>query len=292
MTTNLKSFLFRMLCGFFLGISIIAPGVSGSAMAVMMGIYRELIEIVANPFKGFRRNFFYLLPMGLGALISIAALIRLLALAFERHPAQLHLLFVGLILGGLVEIVRQMRTVAFKKHCILGAVLAFGIALTLGILSRGELDAHAGQPALWHLCLAGGVGGIISLVPGLSVSLMLMFFGVYDYLLQVASAFASAPLHFVMVAVPVGLCFVGGMILFSNLTRRLFDRYPGFAYAMVLGFMAGTVVSVMPRELPESAPQWALGVALFGAGFVVSVGLRAIGRHMRREATSEGEGLK
>ena len=283
MTTNLKNFLFRMVCGFFLGVSIIAPGVSGSAMAVMMGIYRELIDIVANPFKGFRRNFFYLLPLGLGALISIAALIRLLAAAFERQPAGLHLLFVGLILGGLVEIVGQMRAIPFKKRYLLGAVLALGLAVGLGLLSRGELDAHAGQPALWHLCLAGGVGGIISLVPGLSVSLMLMFFGVYDYMLQVASGFASEPLGFLAVAVPVGLCFVGGMVVFSNLTRRLFDRHPGFAYAMVLGFMAGTLFAVMPRELPQTAPQWALGLTLFAAGLAVSVGLRAIGRRMRRE---------
>ena len=131
------------------------------------------------------------------------------------------------------------------------------------------------------------MGGVISLVPGLSVSLMLMFFGVYDYLLQVASAFASAPWRFLAVAVPVGLCFVGGMMLFSNLTRRLFDRHPGFAYAMVLGFMAGTVVSVMPRQLPQSAPQWALGLILFGVGLVVSLGLRALGKRMRPEPAPE-----
>ena len=33
-----------MLCGAFLGISVIAPGISGSIMAVMMGIYDDLIN--------------------------------------------------------------------------------------------------------------------------------------------------------------------------------------------------------------------------------------------------------
>ena len=41
-------FFYRMLCGFLLGVSIIAPGISGSIMAVMLGIYDELIEIISG----------------------------------------------------------------------------------------------------------------------------------------------------------------------------------------------------------------------------------------------------
>ena len=68
-------FFYRMLCGAFLGISVIAPGISGSIMAVMMGIYDELISIISNPFKKFKANFTYLLPMGIGALGSILLLL-------------------------------------------------------------------------------------------------------------------------------------------------------------------------------------------------------------------------
>ena len=75
---GLKNFFYRMLCGAFLGISVIAPRISGSIMAVMMGIYDELITIISNPFKNFKKNVFYLLPMVLGAFVSMLALIKAL----------------------------------------------------------------------------------------------------------------------------------------------------------------------------------------------------------------------
>ena len=65
--TKTNNFFYRMLCGAFLGISVIAPGISGSIMAVMMGIYDDLINIISNPFKNFKKNFFFILPMGIGA---------------------------------------------------------------------------------------------------------------------------------------------------------------------------------------------------------------------------------
>ena len=54
--SGVTGFFYRMLCGAFLGISIIAPGISGSIMAVMMGIYDELIGIISNPFKNLKKN--------------------------------------------------------------------------------------------------------------------------------------------------------------------------------------------------------------------------------------------
>ena len=38
-----------MLCGVLLGISVIAPGISGSIMAVVMGIYDDLIGDYLKP---------------------------------------------------------------------------------------------------------------------------------------------------------------------------------------------------------------------------------------------------
>ena len=56
------NFFYRMLCGAFLGISVIAPGISGSIMAVMMGIYDDLINIISNPFRNFKKNFSSFFP--------------------------------------------------------------------------------------------------------------------------------------------------------------------------------------------------------------------------------------
>ena len=103
-----------MLCGFFLGVSVVAPGVSGSVMAVMMGIYKELIDIISNPFKKFKKNFFYLLPMGIGAVISLVLFVVLLKLLFDNYPIQARMLFMGLIGGGLVTVFKEANKGKFK----------------------------------------------------------------------------------------------------------------------------------------------------------------------------------
>ena len=60
-------FLYRILCGFFLGVSVVAPGFSGSIIAITMGIYQDLLRIISNPFKQFKKNVKYCIPLGIGA---------------------------------------------------------------------------------------------------------------------------------------------------------------------------------------------------------------------------------
>ena len=129
-----NNFFYRMLCGAFLGISVIAPGISGSIMAVMMGIYDDLINIISNPFKNFKRNFMYLLPMVLGAVISMLLLIRALDFLFEHYTIPAYLLFMSLIAGSVPTVIDEAREQPKKKRYLIGTTLAFAFALTLGIL--------------------------------------------------------------------------------------------------------------------------------------------------------------
>ena len=69
-----KSFLTRLVCGFFIGFGFIVPGVSGSAIAIMFGIYSQMVDSVSNIIKDFKKSFLFLLPIGLGVIISASSL--------------------------------------------------------------------------------------------------------------------------------------------------------------------------------------------------------------------------
>ena len=282
--SSVKNFLFRILCGFFLGISVVAPGVSGSIMAVMMGIYRDLINIASNPFKNFKKNFFYLLPMGIGGLISLVLFVMVLSYSFDKYPLQSQFLFIGLLGGGLVEVVKQTRKVTFKSHYIIGIVIAFLIALGMGLLGNFESTVSIESISIWYLCLVGGIAGIVSIVPGMSVSLILMLFGVYDYLLHTASGITSDIINFFSVAIPVGIFFLIGMIAFSNLIKFIFNKYPGFAYSMVFGFMCGTLIAILLPAVPKvTGADWITCAILFIIGLIVSVGFQFLGKKFNLE---------
>ncbi len=283
---TIKTFFFRMLCGFFLGVSVVAPGVSTSVMAVIMGIYRELIEIISNPFKNFKRNVLYILPMGLGAVLSVLLLIQGFTFLFDNYPTQFSLLFVGLVAGGLPYIFKQANTKRLSVREIAAILLAFAAAATVGFFGRG-LAVEAANTSLLYLCLAGLVSGVASMMPGMSVSVVLMLFGVYNHLLKTAAMLFTDMLYVASIAVPVGICFVVGMILFSNVTKRIFERHKSLAYLLVFGFMCGTLITIFPKALPTTAMGWVSSIAALGIGLCISGAFQWLGKKLRVDELKE-----
>ena len=280
---GLGGFLYRILCGFFLGVSIIAPGVSGSVIAVMMGIYHDLIGIVANPFKRFKHNFFYLLPMGIGAVLSALIFVKFFGFLFDDYETQARMLFMGLVCGGLPTMLKQARQARWCGHYLIGVLLAFATAATVGMLVRFDIVAVSQSPSLWYLCIAGVVAGACSMMPGMSVSMVLMLFGAYTYLMSAASNYTSDIMGTAYTIIPVALCFVLGMVLFSKVTKLILSKYSGLAYFMIFGFMCGTLTAVFPKTAPASAMGWVGGGLMLIAGLGISLLFILLGRRMNSE---------
>lgn len=241
-----SNFFYRMLCGSMLGISIIAPGVSGSVMAVMMGIYDNLINIISAPFKNFKKNFFYLLPMGLGAVISIGVFIKILEWFFENYPAPAFSLFIGLIVGSVPTVFFEANKLGFKKKYLIGTICALAFAVTIGLIANSGAQVDVDKTDVIYFSLCGAIAGITGMIPGMSVSLVLMMLGVYRPMLNATAAFD------VLTMFPVAVCFFAGLILFSRLTKFIFTKYRSVGYFMVFGFMLGSVFSIIIRSgLPE-----------------------------------------
>ena len=293
--SGVLSFFYRMFCGAFLGISIIAPGISGSIMAVMMGIYDELIGIISNPFKNFKKNFFYVLPMAIGAFISVVALIRGLDWLFEYYPVPAHLLFMSLILGSIPTVIDEAKRDGMKKRYFFGTCLAFVFALTIGLLAKFDLavavdtsDALSTSMRI-YLPICGFVAGMMSMLPGMSISMLLMMFSVYEPLLSLASditSFDSAftPLWWtqVLTAGTVVIAFLAGMVLFSNVTKRFLKNHHSLGFLMVLGFMFGSIICIFPG-IPQNTPDWILTIVAIAVGVSISYLFRVLGRKFNVE---------
>ena len=265
-----NNFFYRVLCGIFLGIAIIAPGVSGSVMAVMMGIYDELITIISNPFKNFKKNFIFLFPIGIGGIISIISLVQFLKFMFETYPVPSFLLFLGLIGGSLPTIFKEANENGFKKKYLFGIITAFIFAATIGLIARSKISFNSGLNDSIYLPITGSVAGMMSMVPGMSISMILMTLGTYSKLLHAAAGFQ------IMTIAPVGICFVLGMFLFSKITKFVFDRYHNFAYFMVFGFVLGTLIGIFPG-IPTDLFNWILGLITVSFGFYISTLFQRLG---------------
>lgn len=261
----MKFFLYRIFCGFCLGISIFAPGISGSIMAIIMGIYDKLIDITSKPFKNFKNNFKFLLPLGIGALISLVLFILVFSYLFETYEKAVFMLFIGLIAGNLPMVYKEARKSKFRWYYILGLVLAVAIAFVLGIMSEsvGETQVARENANLMYIALSGALAGFASLVPGMSVSMILIVMGVYDYLIASAKS-----LDVITIAV-VGVAFVLSMVVSSKLIKFVFEKFSGMANFMVLGFLIGSIGGIF-FTLPKDGSNLA-GIIMLVIGLAISL---------------------
>ncbi len=273
----MKSFFYRVLCGFCLGISVFAPGISGSIMAIIMGIYEKLLDIASNPFKNFKKNFKFLFPLGIGAVISLVLFVLVFSYLFETYEKAVFMLFIGLIVGNLPMVYKEARQSPFKWYFIPGAVAAFAIALVIGIMSEGNGEAQIvhTNTNLLYIALSGALAGAASLVPGMSVSMILIIMGVYDYLIASAKA-----LDIVTIAV-VGLAFVLAMVVSSKLIKFVFEKFSGMAHFIVMGILIGSVCGIF-YSLPKDGSNLA-GIIMLVIGLAISLLFVFLGKKVNIE---------
>ena len=102
-----KSFLTRLVCGFFIGFGFIVPGVSGSAIAMTFDIYNQMVDSVSNVLKDFKNSFLFLLPIGLGVIISAISLYFPLTYLLKQNCFIIIMLFAGLLAGSIKLVVKK-----------------------------------------------------------------------------------------------------------------------------------------------------------------------------------------
>ncbi|MDR2296281.1 MAG: DUF368 domain-containing protein, partial [Clostridiales Family XIII bacterium] len=182
--TKARLWLARLVKGFAIGASMLIPGVSGGTMAILLGVYDEMISALSNIRARFRHNSLLLLQFLAGAGVGILLLSGpvLTALALWTKPVMFF--FTGAILAGIPPIHRKLRSARMRPHNILVAAVGAAVAISTEYLPSGLFDPALGggfDPAACALLFAAGfVIAIALILPGISGSYVLLMFGMYD----------------------------------------------------------------------------------------------------------------
>ena len=285
----MKLFLYRIICGFFLGLSVVAPGFSGAIVAIAMGIYHELLRIISNPFKDLRGNIKFCFPLAIGVITSLILFILAFEALFENHRVAVYILFVGLIAGNIPIVYMDVKKIGFKLYYLIGAVLAFALAVSLGFLATGTGIVSGSLTAIsnWPSVAIGGVAtGVTALIPGMSLATVLLLIGLYEPLVSAGRELMRFDLSYLL---PLGIFLVFvviGLMLTAKGVKHIFKKYPGFANTTVLGFMLGSlaalVVRVFDAQAYDQSFNWLIGALMFAIGIGVSVLFVTLGKHMNK----------
>lgn len=283
---NKKTWCKSALLGFFVGLAVIVPGISGSTVAIIFKLYDAFLYAVSNLFKQFRRCFFFLLPIAIGIVIGLAAGFFTVQKALEYIPFAIVGGFAGLMCGAFPAVTDELkgaeRTPKRVALFLAGVAIPVAAAICSIVLSGG---AGKDFSAWWRIALCVPVGAIVGLtqvVPGLSASAILMSIGYFTPLVESVHVtyWKANPIIFLTYAA-LGVGFLIGIFFSSGALTRAFEKARHTAYSMIVGLSLGSIIAMFCNvEIFAVYKAWAksgvvwkdfwLGVALFAAGAAIA----------------------
>ncbi len=247
--------LLDMLRGVVIGLANIIPGVSGGTMMVSMGIYDTLIYCITHLFRQFKKSVLTLLPYGIGMVLAIVVGAFGLKAAFASFPLPTNALFIGLILGSVPMILKQMRG---EKIGVPGAVIFLAMFALVVVLKAIESDRSVeivlSVGEVIKLFFLGCIASATMVIPGVSGSMILKTLGYYEPIVTGAitgltSALAGGEwglvMHNVGILLPFGIGVVVGIFAIAKFIEVMLAKWKGYTYCAILGMVAASPVVIL-----------------------------------------------
>lgn len=236
------------LKGFGMGAANVVPGVSGGTIALLTGIYQDIIDALnalteketwSALFKGRLKEFWicikgnFLVALFIGVIASVFSLARLMTWMLAYYPILTWAFFFGLILASAAAMFRDIK--GWKLTDILLLLAGGGLGVLVFTLSPASTPDD-----LWFIFICGALAICTMILPGISGSFILLVLGKYDYIMQ-----AVNELNVPVLAVFAFGCLVG-ILAFSKFLHWLLSRWERSTMTVLLGFVLGSLVRIWP----------------------------------------------
>ena len=229
---------FHIIQGAIVGLGAVLPGISGGVLCVIFGIYKTIMEFLADPFRKLKTHFPMLLPYSIGAVIGFLGIAKLLALLLERYEAPSTCVFIGLIAGMLPSLFREAGEQGRNKDSYISMVIAMMVIFEL-LISLKIFSVDLTPNFIWYLfcgcCLALSV-----IAPGMSFSTLLMPLGLYQPYVDGISSFDMR------VLIPSGIGALATVVLFAKAVDALFTHHYSIAFHAIVGVVIGATIMIVP----------------------------------------------
>ncbi|MBW2004092.1 MAG: DUF368 domain-containing protein [Deltaproteobacteria bacterium] len=244
---SLLNFIILAIKGFLMGAANVIPGVSGGTMALILGIYEELIDAIRSINLRFLRlitlfkireaitsvSWTFLLPLGLGILLATFSLAEVLSWLLDSYPVIVWSFFFGLILSSVITVSRVVK----KWRITTIVAIAFG---TIAAYFLFGVMPVATPNAPWFIFVSGFIAICAMILPGISGAYILVLLGKYRYILEALNNKDFFTLFIIASGAVVGL------ISFAQVLGWLLKRYHDLTMAILIGLMLGSLRKIWP----------------------------------------------
>lgn len=254
----------RFLKGIIVGLGGVAPGLSGSVLLIIFGLYQKTLDAIGTLLTDFRRKIKFLLPLVCGMVLGVLLFSKLIDYLIHKQEMPTRFCFLGLILGTLPMVWKEVKKEGFRRVHFLLTAAAFGVGIWTFTVNAGSFPQIA-EPNFLQCVLLGVCAAATAIIPGVDPAVFLSTLGFYE---MYVGALADLDLRILISMLP-GL-LLGAMGISFGMSR-LFKRFYTGTYSVIFGIF----LSMIPNMLTPNCrlgfnPVSALSVFLLAAGFALS----------------------
>ena len=250
--------------GIIVGIGGVSPGLSGSVLLIIFGLYRKTLDALGGFFKNARENLRFLLPLVLGMVGGVLMFSKLIHFFINRYEMPTSFCFLGLILGTLPTVWKEVKKegIAPRHYLYIVAAAALGFWFFNG---SSLAFPQVVQPTLLQSVLLGVAVAATAIIPGVDPAVFLTTLGLYR---AYVAALAEVDLT---VLAPMAVGLAAGAVVISATMSALFRRFYTATYCVIFGIF----LSIIPNMLTENCVLGRNGASVISlllmiAGFFVS----------------------
>ena len=266
----------RFLKGIIVGLGGVAPGLSGSVLLIIFGLYQKTLDALGSLLANFRKNVRFLLPLVAGMFLGVLLFSKLIDFFLNTYEMPTRFCFLGLILGTLPMVWKEVRKEGFSRKYYVVILLAAALGTWFFTVNPNAFP-QVTEPNLLQKLLLGVAVAATAIVPGVDPAVFLSTLGFYE---MYVSALANVDLA-ILIPMVGGLAV--GAVAISFAMSLLFKRFYTASFSVIFGIF----LSMIPNMLTENCVLgWdaasAVSVAVLILGFLVSWYLGDIQNHNAR----------
>ena len=230
-----------ILKALWIGSTMTIPGISGGTMAVIVGIYEELISSINGLIKEPKKHLSFLLQFVISACIGFILFAKLVTSLLEspKYGNMVKIIFVIIILAGIPFLYKKANIKSLGFSHILCIFVGILIVVSISSIPSDLFTEKDGFINLIIQLIGGIIIAIALVLPGISVSHMLYILGIYESVMHSVYTFHWFNL------VPLLLGVVLGTFATTNILEKLLKKYPDKVYMTILGFVAASLTTLI-----------------------------------------------
>lgn len=266
-------FLWKVMQGALIGLGAVLPGISGGVLSVVFGVYRPIMELLADPVHKWRPLLPELFPYMIGSAAGFLGVANLLAYVLEAYPEQSVCVFVGLIGGMLPSLWREAGEQGRNR----GEVIVSGVTFTamLFLLFSLQTSRTAVESGTLAYLFCGFAFALSVIAPGMSFSTLLMPLGLYTPFVEGIGHLRPE------ILIPGMIGCVVTFVCLAKLVNRLFEKHYAGMFHGIFGIISAATVMTVPWGSFAASPEAASrNLFCMAAGIVAALLLELMNEKM------------